>query len=201
MHTALRIALVVPPQRVRSGFAGPRWSHAGVAAEAEAEAAAHAHGAAQAGRVVGAGCVLAGNPHALQPGQHTLAHEPGAVIRMADEHRGACRGPQHPRLADPAPHERVHERRLARARRAADHREQRRFGGPYTREEVIVELREQLSPGAAGAFSAWQRQRKARGGNPLTQCRERVEQFRPYVQDRHMCRMPNFAALLKCIHG
>ncbi len=69
-----------------------------------------------------------GHPHAREVGQHPHAAEPVVILRMAHQHRRPGRGPQHTRLADPPPHEGVHQRGLPGAGGSAHNGQQGRFG-------------------------------------------------------------------------
>lgn len=131
--------------------------------------------------------------------QHPHPGEPVVVVRVADEHRCPGRRTQHTGLADPAPHERVHQRGLARAGRATDHREQRSLGILESWKQIVVELREQLDSGLPGPFGPWKREWKTHGGDTVAQGGKCVDELRPYVHGHHMRRMPNFGAFLKRI--
>ncbi len=108
------------------------------------------------------------------------------VLRMADEHRGAGRRPQHAGLADPAPDKGVDEGRLPRAGGAADDGQQGRFGFFQAGHQIVVELGEQFVAVGTRAWSPRQGQREACGGDTVAQGGECVEQLRPYVQGHHM---------------
>ena len=66
--------------------------------------------------------VAGGARRAFEVGQDPARVEPVGVGRVVHQHRRARGRPEHARLADPLAHQRVHQRRLARARRAADDR-------------------------------------------------------------------------------
>ncbi len=141
--------------------------------------------------------VPVGHPHAREVGQHPHAAEPVVVLRVAHQDRCAGRGPQYARLADPAPHEGVHQGGLAGAGGPAHHGQQRRFGFLEPRHEVVVELGEQFVAVGTRAWRSGQRQREACGRDTVAQGGKCVEKLRPYVQGHHMRRMPNFEGILK----
>lgn len=155
---------------------------------------------AGAGPGGGEGFVLAvRHPHAHQVGQHPHSGEPVVVIRMADEHRGTRGGAEHPCLADLTSDEGVDEGGLTGPGGPADDGEQWRLGRLQPGYEIVVELREQLCSGLAGARGAGQRQRQTHGRDPVAQGGQGIEQLRPYIQGHHMRRMPNLGPFLKLI--
>lgn len=144
--------------------------------------------------------VLAGRgPDPHQVGEHPHPGEPVMVIRMADEHRGPCRGPEYAGFTHLAPHEGVDESGLTGPGGPADDGEQRRVGRLQPGYEVVVELREQLGSGLAGARGAGQGQRQTHGRDPVAQGGQGIEQLRPNIQGHHMRRMPNLGPFLKLI--
>ena len=132
------------------------------------------------------GGVLLGHPHAREVGQHSHPAEPVMVLRMADQHGGACRRPQHARFTDPPSHEGVHQRRFPGSGRPTHDGQKRRFGLPQPGHQVVVELREEFVAVGTRAWGPRQGQREACGGDTVAQGGECVEQLRPYVQGHHM---------------
>ncbi len=112
--------------------------------------------------------------------------EPLAVVRMADQDGGAGGGSEHPGLADAAADEGVDEGGLPGSGGSADDGEQRRLRMVEPGDHVVVELCEQLGPGAPGAGRAGQRERETHSGDTVAQGGECVEELRPYVQGHHM---------------
>lgn len=121
------------------------------------------------------------------------------IIRMADEDGGARRGPQNACFTHLAPHEGVDEGGLTGSGGPADNGEQRSLRRLQPGYEIVVELREQLSSGLAGARGAGQGQRQTHGRHPVAQGGQGIEQLRPNIQGHHMRRMPNLGAFLKLI--
>ncbi len=91
------------------------------------------------------------------PGEAFLAHpwhgrqedvlgEPADIVGMAGEHRAVGRGPADTRHADVAAHDAVHQRRLACPGRADQGHQDRGAGFAQPRQEVVVDLAEQLVP-------------------------------------------------------
>ncbi len=130
--------------------------------------------------------VLLGDPHPREVGQDAHPAEPVVILRMADEHRCACRGAQHARLADPSAHQGVDQRRLAGAGGTAHDGQQRRFGLSQPGHQVVVELGEQFVAVGTRAWRPCQGKRKACGCDTVAQSGECVDQLRPYVQGHHM---------------
>ncbi len=146
---------------------------------------------------IGACRLLRGHPDPAQLRQHPQPREPVVVVGVAHQY-GRTRGrSQHSGRRDPPPDERVDESGLPGPRGAPDDGEQRRFGGPQPGHQVVVELRQQLDTAEARAGRAWKGERETCGVYTVTQCGQCVEQSGPYVQGRHMCRMPNFVGFLK----
>ncbi len=137
------------------------------------------------------------DPH--QVGQYAHSGEPVVVIRMADEHRCTRGRAQHPGFADLSADEGVDEGGLTGPGGPADDGEHRRLGRLQPGYEVVVELREQLGSGLAGARSAGQGQRQTHGRDPVAQGGQGIEQLRPNIQGHHMRRMPNLGPFLKLI--
>ncbi len=137
--------------------------------------------------------------HPAELRENAPAVEPPLVFGVADEHGRPGGGPQHPGLGDAAPDERVDEGRLPRSGRASDDGEQRRLGLAQPRQQVAVELGQQFGGRTSGALRPRQLQREAHGSETLPQYGQRVQQFGPCVQDRHMRRMPNFEQFQKHI--
>lgn len=125
-------------------------------------------------------------PHPGQLRQHPHPGEPVVVVRVADEHGGPRRRAQHTGLTDPAPHQGVDQRRLARAGGTADHREQRRLGILEPGYEVVVELGEQFGPRLPGARGARQRKWKTHGSDTVAQGGKCVDELGPYIHGYHM---------------
>ena len=87
----------------------------------------------------------------LELGQQAVLAEPLRVVGVVDEHRRPGRGAQHPGRGDAGADEGVDQRRLARAGRAADDREQRRVEGHQARDHVVLELVDHLARGRRAA--------------------------------------------------
>ena len=92
-----------------------------------------------------AAAAAAGRPREL--GQHARALEPAQVLRVAGQHGRPRRRPQHAGRAHLAADEAVDERRLARARRAADDHQERRVELAQARQQVVVDLLDELRAG------------------------------------------------------
>lgn len=138
-------------------------------------------------------------PDPQQVGKYAHAGEPVVVVGVTDEDRRSSGRAQHAGFADLPAHERVDEGGLAGAGGTSDDGEQGRLGCFEARYEVVVELREQLRSGLAGARGTGQGQRQTHGGDPVAQRGEGIEQLGPNIQGHHMRRMPNFASVLKLI--
>lgn len=125
-------------------------------------------------------------PHAGELREHPHPGEPVVVVRVADEYGRARRRAQHTGLTDPAPHQRIDERRLARAGGSPDDREQRRLGILEPGYEVVVELGEEFGPRLPGARGARQRKWKTHGSDTVAQGGKCVDELGPYVHGYHM---------------
>ncbi len=90
-----------------------------------------------AGRRVAAG-------RAGEAREDAVVLEPAHVAGVAHQHRRSRRRPQHAGRADLRAHQRVHERRLAGARRAAHDHQQRRVHLAQPRQQVVADLAGQL---------------------------------------------------------
>ena len=89
-----------------------------------------------------AAAVTAGRAREL--GQDASALEPAQILRIAGQHGRPRRRPQDARRAHLATDEAVDERRLARARRAADDHQERRVELAQARQQVVVDLLDEL---------------------------------------------------------
>ena len=120
-------------------------------------------------QLVGPG-VAAGD--AGERGEDAVVGEPADVVRVAHEHRAPRRRSQHARRRQLLADEAVHERRLARARRAADDHEQRRVHLAQPGKEVVVDLRRQLVPEMCRLLGRRQRQPQLERAQLVSQCRK-----------------------------
>ncbi len=146
-----------------------------------------AQGAAAAGLVVGGVAVGgAGAPDACEVREDTRVGEPVAVVRVADEDGGAGGGSEHAGFADAAADEGVDEGGLPGSGGSADDGEEGRLRVLEPGDHVVVELGEQLGPGAPGSGGAGEREGKTHSGDTVAQGGECVEELRPYVQGHHM---------------
>ena len=118
----------------------------------------------------------------LEVGQQAVLAEPLGVVGVVDQHRRPGRGPQHAGLGDPAPDQRVDQRRLAGAGGAADHGEQRGVDGHQPRDDVVLELVDHLALRRALLLDAGDVERQPRRLEGAAQPHERGQHLRVRVR-------------------
>jgi|GEM_PF-4611267 len=90
-----------------------------------------------------------------QASEHTIGIlEPRKVLGVAHQHRRTGRRSQHTRRRDIYPDEAVRDRRLSSAGRSAEHREQRRVQTSQPRQEIVIDLVDDLGAFASSLFTA-----------------------------------------------
>ena len=85
-----------------------------------------------------------------EPGQDPVVLEPAKIVWMAGEHGLPRRRAEYAGGADDRAEQAVHERRLARAGRASDHHQHGRLHLLEAREQVVVDLGDEIVADATG---------------------------------------------------
>ena len=126
-------------------------------------------------------CSSATTRHGLQD---RVVREQLLVERVVHQHRPPRRRPQHPRRAHLGPHQRVHQRRLARTGRPRDHHDRRRRELREARDQVLTELVDEPRPRRPGRRDPVDLQREPGALHVAVQVPDRVEQGRRRQRSR-----------------
>ncbi len=126
---------------------------------------------------------------AAHAGQDAIVLEPAQVVGMADEHGRTGRRPQHAGRADRRADKAVDERRLPGPRGAAHDHQQRRVHAAQPRQQVVVDLCDELVADAARVLRAGHLERQSDLAQRTAQGEQRLGQ-RDARLDIHIAGVP-----------